>query len=82
MKAAPYAIMSAAVFAGWTSSPSVSLPLQGDGAKAPLERHDCSARTIEQDPTLKSGQFEPHDLWRHGSSCSCSACGAKAQLTE
>ncbi len=74
MKAVPYAVVGAAVLAGWMSPVAARSP-QSDSAEAAGERSHCAAHTSHDELfKTRSARGDRSVTHAHGSSCPCSTC--------
>ncbi len=78
MKAVPYAVVGAAVLAGWTSSAHVAFA--AEKAEISAQRSVCAAHI--PDAAEDTGARPAQVRHVHGTSCSCSACSAKARSAQ
>lgn len=80
MKAAPFAVLGAAVLAGWVSSPLVALAHPEDAASVSSRPGPGAASAGAQAQTPQLGSIQPRTL-AHASTCTCAACCAAARAT-
>jgi hypothetical protein len=80
MKAAPFAVLGAAVLAGWVSSPLVAFAHPADAASASARREPGASPTGARGPMLWQDLSRPLTL-AHASTCTCAACCATAKAT-
>lgn len=81
MKAAPYAVLGAAVLAGWVSSPAVAFTAN-DSKDQSSRQASCEASFIEQVAQVRLAPGATTASHAHGSSCTCAACAAKTTPTD
>lgn len=81
MKAAPVAVLGAAVLAGWVSSPAVAFSARSSADRA-LEQASCATSFIDQVAAVRLAPAAPAAPHAHSATCTCAACVAKAGSTE
>lgn len=81
MKAAPYAVLGAAVVAGWISSPAVAFSSKAstDQAARPVS---CTTSFIDEIARVRLAPSATTASHVHGSSCTCAACAAKSAAAD
>jgi len=81
MKAAPYAVLGAALLAGWVSSPAVAFSSYATRDQT-AGQATCDTSFIDQVAQVRLAPSAATSSHAHGSSCTCAACVAKTATTE